>query len=142
MANLLKPEEAKYLRKEVGLDDDEKREEDAARGADEVDWATFDFAAEEAKNSPESSFIQTLSEVDLLFEPIVEEEEDSESGEAGEELEKAAEETVGITNSAQVVTSQTAATQKGWKTPLAWPENPLYLASVGHDEWGSYDEGI
>ena len=101
----------------------------------EVDWSTFDFAAAEAeKNAPEP-----FDETDY-FAPFSLETQNENTEEEDDDIAKAAEETVSVDNSAQIVTSQTSATKKKWTTPTTWLDNPEYKANVGIDVWGTYDD--
>ena len=141
LANMLKDGSDKAVTSNDVMDSDnninvlEEGEQEQTDNNSELDWSTFDFAADEAERNAPVPF----NEFDY-FVPLSLEADNETSEEEDDDIAKAAEETVAVANSAQVVTSQTAATQKKWTTPTAWFDNPEYQANVGIEVWGHYDE--
>ena len=113
----------------------EERGEKTASDNTDIDWNTFDFAADEAERNAPKVFDETD-----YFAPLNLESDSENTEEQDDIIAKDAEETVSVANSAQIVTSQTSATQKKWETPTAWFDNPEYHTNVGIDVWGQYDE--
>ena len=112
---------------------------------EEVDWNNFDFAAEEKKDSIDiDSFFNALKSPEegkpTGGKSTEQEDEEAEEAEAHQAQTKLS--MMQASKSPKGYISQTPITQKDWKTPAKWLENPEFIESVGFEVWSKYDDQL